>query len=283
MAKMHSPVNADEQSNINDNFIKKIKEEFQKNKDIYQHHPDSSIIYHNQLNTMLVELRKSAKVDSLFALKLAHGTAVRQKFTEGEHTVQEVKKLHNTPSVNDSVAPGASSTAVRQKFTEGEHTVQEVKKLHNTPSVNDSVAPGTSSTTEEDNIKNKNQTLTYNIQYSPLSLKEYGYEIFSQFSLSEQKLSESPKLNNFNYDKNNTDLSFEYHFNQWSGNHSVKILAQPAKYINLLPSDSLTTSLLNRQISFLPGFHTKIIHFNEGGEEQRSRYQQYYSDNAEDE
>ncbi|HBA9550940.1 TPA: hypothetical protein J1419_004859 [Escherichia coli] len=143
--------------------------------------------------------------------------------------------------------------------------------------------PSTAVKNKEDILKNKNQTLMYNIPYSPLIFKEYSYESYSQFSLSKQKLPEPQKLNSLDYDKNNTDLNFEYHFNQWSGNHSVKVLVQPTKWLNLLPSDSLTTSLLNRQISFLPGFHTKIIHFDQGGEEQRSRHQQYYSDNAEDE
>ncbi|HHA7952933.1 TPA: hypothetical protein ACOP2N_004576 [Salmonella enterica] len=83
-------------------------------------------------------------------------------------------------------------------------------------------------------------------------------------------------------EKANSDLSFEYHFRCWKGNHSVKVVVQPKDHIDLLPSDLQTTVVLNKQIDSLSGFQTRVI-LNDHGKEQEGAHQQYQPDKEEDE
>ncbi|EDJ1003554.1 hypothetical protein GE856_23665 [Salmonella enterica] len=83
-------------------------------------------------------------------------------------------------------------------------------------------------------------------------------------------------------EKANSDLSFEYHFRCWKGNHSVKVVVQPKDHIDLLPSDLQTTVVLNKQIDSLSGFQTRVI-LNDHGKGQEGAHQQYQPDKEEDE
>ncbi|EKC7685906.1 hypothetical protein OQB17_004427 [Salmonella enterica] len=78
-----------------------------------------------------------------------------------------------------------------------------------------------------------------------------------------------------------TDLSFDYHFRCWEGNHSVKIIAQPKEYIELTSSDERTAFMLHKQLPSLQGFPSKRVYPYHHGDETSEQRRQYYGNEEE--
>ncbi|ECG6398964.1 TPA: hypothetical protein N3D26_004693 [Salmonella enterica subsp. enterica serovar Bredeney] len=77
--------------------------------------------------------------------------------------------------------------------------------------------------------------------------------------------------------------SFEYQFNRWNGNHSVRVSVQTNDIIKFTPSDEQTSSLLSKNIANLAGYHTKTIEPYNRDEEQRGQQRQPWASEREDE
>ncbi|EKS5988170.1 hypothetical protein QCA75_004791, partial [Salmonella enterica] len=77
--------------------------------------------------------------------------------------------------------------------------------------------------------------------------------------------------------------SFEYQFNSWNGNHSVRVLVQKNEHIKLTPSDEQTSGMLSKKITDLTGFHAKTIEPYQRDEEQRGHQRQHWVKETEDE
>ncbi|ELD0488024.1 hypothetical protein QUQ58_004623 [Escherichia coli] len=97
--------------------------------------------------------------------------------------------------------------------------------------------------------------------------------------LTERDIKNNAQLSRFAHNA----ASFEYQFNRWNGNHSVRVFVQTNDNINFIPSDEQTSGLLSKNITNLAGFHTKTIEPYNRDEEQRGQQRQPWASEREDE